>query len=249
MELAGADWIEIPGAAVTVGCLASLDPSCAEDEERHEIVVSPFWILSTEVTAGMYQACVDDGLCDASHVTASDAACTYGASGAEDRPINCIDWEGLSEFCAYAGGDLPTEAQWELAARGEHDGVAGTYWIYPWGNSPAPSCDVAVMNDGGAGCGLARTDDVGTRPATGPGLYNMACNVSEWTRDLYGLQLGGCAAYPCSDPAGPADGDQRVVRGGNWNDFYASAFRTAARDGRDPASPSPAVGGRCVVEP
>ena len=246
-ELDGSDWIAVPGATATLGCLASLDPSCGDDEGRHEVSVSPFWIMSTEVTAGMYAACVDDGWCNASHVTDSDASCTYGAAGEEDHPLNCVDWAGLSEFCAWAGGDLPTEAQWELAARGAHDGVAGTYWIYPWGASPEPSCSLVVMNDGGAGCGAGGTAAVGTKPATGLGLYNLACNVSEWTRDLYGADLGGCASYPCADPDGPADGDERVVRGGNWNDFYASAFRTAARDSRDPASPSPAIGGRCVV--
>jgi formylglycine-generating enzyme required for sulfatase activity len=246
-ELEGADWIAIPGAAATVGCLASLDPSCADDEGRHEVSVSSFWIMSTEVTAGMYAACVDDGWCNASHVTDSDASCTYGVAGDETHPLNCVDWAGMQEFCEYAGGDLPTEAQWELAVRGTHDGAADTYWIYPWGNSPEPSCTLAVMNDGGAGCGLAGTDAVGTKPSTGLGLFNMACNVSEWTRDLYGAELGGCASYPCADPDGPAAGDERVVRGGNWGDFYASAFRTAARDSRDPASPSPSVGGRCVV--
>jgi len=246
-ELDGAVWIAVPSATEAFGCLASLDPSCAEDEARHVVTVSSFWILATEVTAEMYAACVEDGACDPSHVTASDETCNYGVMGREHHPINCIDWAGMREYCAFAGGDLPTEAQWELAMRGAHDGVGEAYWIYPWGNTPEPSCDVAVMNDGTAGCGLLQTDEVGTKPATGSGLFNMACNVSEWTRDLYGAQLGGCDTYPCTDPDGPADGDERVLRGGNWNDFYASAFRTAARASRDPASSSPAVGGRCVI--
>jgi len=246
MALPGATWVEIPGATTTLGCLASLDPSCGAEEARHEVAVSPFWILSTEVTVEMYEDCVADGGCDPSHVSAG-ASCNYGVVGRESHPINCVDWAGLSEFCAWTGGDLPTEAQWERAMRGDHDGDASAYWIYPWGNAPEPACDRAVMNDGDPGCGLGHTDAVGTKPATGLGLDNMACNVSEWTRDLYGADLGGCAAYPCTDPIGPTVGDERVVRGGNWNDFYASAFRTAARDSRDPATGSPAVGGRCVI--
>jgi len=246
VELPGAAWVEVPGATTTLGCLPSLDPSCGLDEARHEIALSPFWILSTEVTVEMYELCVADDGCDPSHVGTA-ASCNYGVAGREEHPINCIDWAGLQEFCAYAGGDLPTEAQWERAMRGDHDGEASTYWIYAWGNSPAPTCDLVVMNDGDPGCGLGHTDAVGTKPSTGLGLSNMACNVSEWTRDLYGADLGGCASYPCTDPAGPTVGDERVVRGGNWNDFYTSAFRTAARDGRDPASTSPAVGGRCVI--
>jgi iron(II)-dependent oxidoreductase len=246
MELPGATWVEIPGATTTLGCLPSLDPSCGTEEYRHEVVLSPFWILSTEVTVEMYELCVAADACAPSHL-GSGASCNYGVSGREEHPINCIDWTGLQEFCAWAGGDLPTEAQWERAMRGDHDGEAATYWIYPWGNTPAPSCDRVVMNDGDPGCGLGHTDAVGSKPTTGLGLSNMACNASEWTRDLYGADLGGCASYPCTDPTGPTVGDERVVRGGNWNDFYDSAFRTAARASRDPASPSAAVGGRCAI--
>ncbi|MCK9460921.1 MAG: SUMF1/EgtB/PvdO family nonheme iron enzyme [Proteobacteria bacterium] len=246
LTLPGATWIEIPAATTTLGCLLSLDPSCGTEEARHEVVLSPFWILSTEVTVEMYAGCVADDACDPSHV-ATGSSCNYGLPDRENHPVNCIDWDGMREFCQHVGGDLPTEAQWERAMRGDHDGDGEAYWIYPWGSSPAPSCDRAVMNDGDPGCGLGHTDAVGTKPSTGAGLDNMACNVSEWTRDLYGADLGGCASYPCTDPAGPSAGDERVVRGGNWNDFYASAFRTAARDSRDPASASPAVGGRCVI--
>jgi formylglycine-generating enzyme required for sulfatase activity len=144
------------------------------------------------------------------------------------------------------GGHVATEAQWERAYRGDHDDVIESYWIYPWGNSPTPSCTHLVMDDGGPGCGLGGTDEVKTKPVTTFDLYNMGGNVAEWAFDWYGTELGGCSAYPCSDPDGPDTGVDKILRGGAWNDFFNSAFRTARRDSRDPTSPIASVGGRCT---
>jgi formylglycine-generating enzyme required for sulfatase activity len=243
--LPGMAWVKLTGGSFTLGCDNGLDPACDFDEQRHPVLLSEFWIMDTEVTVAMYNLCVTDGECLASHAgTGGD--CNLGKSGYGQHPINCLDWEGLQEFCAYVGGNIPTEAQWERAMRGDHDGVASTYWIYPWGSTPAPSCARVVMNEGVPGCGLGSTNAVKGKPATGAGLYDMGGNVSEWVRDWYSEALGGCGIGDCVDPAGPDNGVERVVRGGHWNDLYASAFRTAMRDKGAPSAKSAGIGGRCV---
>jgi formylglycine-generating enzyme required for sulfatase activity len=246
--LDGMEWIAVGGGPFTLGCNTSLDIDCDLDEGRHEVVLTDYLIMDTEVTVGMYEQCVADSACNDSNV-AMGGQCNYGVTGAEDHPINCISWAGLQEFCVYVGGDIATEAEWERAFRGDHDGVAEGYWVYPWGVSPSPSCDLVVMDDGGPGCGLDGTDEVKTKPVTELDLYNMGGNVAEWVRDWYGADLGGCASYPCTDPDGPDTGAERVVRGGAWNDFYDSAFRTARRNSRDPVSPIASIGGRCTRLP
>ncbi len=243
--LPGVSWIDIPGGDFTLGCDIVLDPSCGLDEARRQVKISDFWIMETEVTVDMYRSCVSDGACNATYVNTS-SECNYGESARTDHPINCLAWEGLKQFCAYAGGRIPTEAEWERAFRGDHDGAAESYWIYPWGNSPAPSCDRVVMNEDGPGCGDGATAPSETTPATSFGLANMGGNVSEWTADWYGETSDDCGGASCADPQGPLEGDERVVRGGAFVDMYASAFRTASRDKENPTTRSPAIGGRCV---
>ncbi len=246
-SLPGVSWIRISGGDFTLGCDVVLDPSCGLDEARRQVTLSDFWIMDTEVTVGMYATCLSDEACNASYVD-TGSECNFGAapSGREDHPINCITAEGLKQFCAYVGGRLPTEAQWERAFRGDHDDVTETYWVYPWGNAPAPSRSKVVMNEDGPGCGAGTTSEVGGKPTTGFGLLNMAGNVSEWTGDYYGESFEDCSGEPCVDPTGPADGSERVVRGGAFDDFYASAFRTARRSKEEMTTRSPAIGGRCV---
>ncbi|MBW2277356.1 MAG: SUMF1/EgtB/PvdO family nonheme iron enzyme, partial [Deltaproteobacteria bacterium] len=246
--LAGMEWISITGGSFTLGCNTTLDVSCDTDELRHEVSLVDYYIMDTEVTVAMYNLCVADSACNSSNV-AMGGQCNYDVGGKEDHPINCISWAGLQEFCIYVGGDIATEAQWERAYRGDHDGVIESYWIYPWGTSPSPSCTHVVMDDGGPGCGLGGTDEVKTKPVTELNLYNMGGNVAEWVLDWYGDELGGCVSYPCADPDGPDTGAERVTRGGAWNDIFNSAFRTARRDSRDPTSPIASVGGRCTRLP
>ncbi|MCP4599410.1 MAG: SUMF1/EgtB/PvdO family nonheme iron enzyme [Proteobacteria bacterium] len=248
VSLPGMSWIKISGGDFTLGCDIVLDPACGLDETRHSVTLSDFWIMSTEVTVDMYKTCVDEGGCNASYVD-TGSECNYGSGSTDrkDHPINCVAWDGLRQFCAYAGGRLLTEAEWERAFRGDHDDVLESYWIYPWGNTPAPSCSRVVMkDDAGLGCGSGITDKTGTKPSTSFGLSNMAGNVSEWVGDYYAETFEDCQEKTCVDPKGPADGSHRVVRGGAWNDFYTSAFRTARRDKEEPITRSPAIGGRCA---
>lgn len=244
--LTGMQWILVSGGGFTLGCDSTLDPDCDYNEQRHDLNLSDYYIMDVEATVEMYNSCVSDGGCNVSNV-ATGPQCNYGVSGREDHPINCINHTGMQEFCQWMGGDLPSEAQWERAYRGNHDGIIDTYWTYPWGDTPEPSCTEVVMSDGGAGCGLSHTDEVGTKPSTTFDLLNMGGNVSEWCVDWFSDALGGCGIGECDDPVGPDTGTERVVRGGNWNDMFSSAFRTAARDSEAPSTASAAVGGRCVL--
>lgn len=127
-----------------------------------------------------------------------------------DHPVTCLDWAAATGYCAWKGRRLCTEAEWEKAARGT-DGR-----IYPWGNE-SPTCALAVARVRGDDCERQmRTLPVGSRPAGASpyGALDMAGNVQEWVADRYSAEQ-----YETGDdtnPAGPVEGDQRVLRGGSW---------------------------------
>lgn len=237
-------WSKIPGGVFSLGCDLSVDPSCGLDEAFHDVALDDFWIMTTEVTVEMIQSCIDAGACDLTELD-TGGECNF-AAGVSSQPINCITWTGLEAFCAYVGAHLPTESEWERAFRGDHDGTNAGYWIYPWGNTPSPSCARVVMNENGPGCGTGKTNSVGSLPAGGFDLFDMAGNTAEWTGDFYSETVASCGDEPCQNPTGPLEGDMRVIRGGAFDDMFVSSFRTAKRDKEIPTATSPAVGGRCV---
>jgi formylglycine-generating enzyme required for sulfatase activity len=171
-----------------------------------------------------------------------------------EHPINCIDWDMASAYCTWRGGRLPTEAEWEYAARG------GDGRSYPWGDA-AP--DARRLNACGAECtamarragfalrplhaaddGWATTAPVGGYPAGASrfGALDMAGNVWEWTADWYGPY----PAEPQADPQGAPAGTSRVSRGGGWSSGAADAGRAADRDWFDPKVRETGLGFRCA---
>jgi formylglycine-generating enzyme required for sulfatase activity len=167
--------------------------------------------------------------------------CNWGVKGFEDHPVNCVTWDQAATFCAWTGMRLPTEFEWEAAARGL-DAPGYGLREYPWGDPPA-TCALARMAQGGGaagyGCGSGgMTAAVCSLPAgdTPEGLCDMAGNVAEWTLLPY-------FDYP--PPGAGADEATRVVRGGGLADG-ASALRGAARNVRDPQAGYVDVGFRCV---
>ncbi|HZO13350.1 MAG TPA: SUMF1/EgtB/PvdO family nonheme iron enzyme, partial [Polyangiaceae bacterium] len=134
---------------------------------------------------------------------------------------------------------LPTEVQWQKAAAGADS------WAYPTGEAMV-TCDHAIMSQRGDGCGRGTTWPVGSKPrGKSPyGVLDMSGNVSEWVLDWYDPKYYREA--PESDPAGPAEGAMRSVRGGNWRDVAPRLLRTSARDKRPPATHSIQVGFRCA---
>ena len=220
------------------------DRGGARDERPRRVAVSTFFLDRTEVTSAAYRACVVAGGCPAEHVlTARERpACTLDQPGRESFPVNCVAWEGAEAFCRWRGRRLPTEAEWELAARGREGRP------YPWGRE-APTC--ARCGIGGHTCGSGAVV-VGSRPegASPEGVLDLCGNVMEWVADWYAADAYRKAA--AHDPSGPESGEERVVRGGvrgrrGWVDTAAPAdLESTVRASRRPATKAAGLGFRCA---
>jgi len=189
-----AEMVSVPGGSFRMGCNERVDLECFKNEKpARDVEVAAFSIDKTEVTVSAYQNCVNAGRCSEPGTGIFGAgSCNWGAPVREQHPINCVDWHQALAYCEWAGKRLPTEAEWEKAARGT-DGRK-----YPWGNG-APSCDKAIFS----GCGSG-TQAVGDRSsgASPYGALDMSGNVYEWTAGEYaeGHSLrGGSWHY---DPGG-----------------------------------------------
>lgn len=225
----------VPAGSFTMGC--SGDAQCEPDElPAHEVGLSAFHLDETEVTVQRYRACVEAGVCNQNGFDA--AACTWGR--ADDLlPINCVSFAQAQRFCEWTGARLPTEAEWERAARGD-DGRR-----YPWGNDEA-SCVNAVVAEGARrACSRQGPEPVATVGQSGPyGHHDLAGNVWEWTADWYGPSF--YSESSTTNPRGPAGGGERVVRGGGWMAGDPSSVRTTHREGAEPDTHSPTTGFRCA---
>ena len=228
---------EVPAGPFFMGCNEVVDNQCEPSEKPSlRVELSGFLIDRYEVTNDEYRACVTAGGCAVPHI---GDLCDYTKSGWDGHPVNCVDYNQAAAYCAWAGKRLPTEAQWEKAARGV-DGQK-----YPWGNSPEPSCDYAVVFEEGA-CGTRETMPVGSRPkgASPYGVMDMAGNVWEWVADWFDENY--YRSSPDDDPQGPATGTNRVLRGGSWGMSYINFLRCSARWGKEPAADFGTIGFRCV---
>ena len=231
------DMVEVPAGAFWMGCNAAVDTECDSDEKpQHQVTLSAYLIDATEVTVAAYAACVQAGAC-----TEPDTGgyCNWGAADRAEHPVNCVDWDQAGAYCAWAEKRLPTEAEWEKAARGT-DGA-----VYPWGNGAA-SCTLAVYDDGSEnGCGTGGTLPVGSRPAGASpyGALDMAGNVWEWVSDWFGGSYYDTS--PSKNPDGPVSGSDRVIRGGGF--YYGAAYlRASSRHGNSPGDPNGHFGFRCA---
>jgi formylglycine-generating enzyme required for sulfatase activity len=200
----------------------------------HSVTLGPYSIDKYEVTVGQYRTCVNAGVCAAPVQTSAAAVCNWSKPGREAHPINCVTWQEAKAFCAFAGKRLPSEAEWEYAARG------GTQRWYPWGND-APSCSRATFTPKGGPQCSAGTSPVGSHAASvSPfGLFDMAGNVEEWVWDVYAPYTSAAQV----NPFGPTKAGKHVIRGGNWN-YDLAALRTFARWYTDSAGDY--IGFRCA---
>ena len=198
-----------------------------DEQPVHTVVLDAFWIDRTEVTNEQYITCMAAGVCEAPRCAGYDDA------AAASYPVTCVDWSDAAAYCAWVGARLPTEAEWEYAARGPQG------YTYPWGND-APTCDRANYS----GC-VGGRDRIGSRPsgASWCGALDMAGNVWEWVVDWH--DSGYYASSPSSDPQGPASGVHRVLRGGSWYvvPLYA---RSADRSRFGPGHTDGNLGFRCA---
>lgn len=225
----GGPTVLVPAGAFMMGCNPAVVIPCDTDEMPfHSVVVSAFELDRTEVTQAAYANCVDDG------------RCTLPAGGWDpiDRgtfPVTHVTWYQARAYCEWNGKRLPTEAEWEMAARGP-DGR-----LYPWGNA-TPTCEHA--NLALEGCG-GMTWSAGSRPAgRSPfGADDLAGNVVEWVADWY--DDGYYAEAPSVDPTGPAEGFVKVLRGGSFASETRSA-RTSYRGFVQPDAAPAVIGFRCA---
>ncbi len=235
--------IKIPRGRFSLGCRARRDPDCEPDEfPRRQIFLDSFAIDRYEVTWKQYAECVAAGACSALALARcevwTDEGFVRGASIPErfrgaSQPVVCATWAQAAEFCEWHGKRLPTEAEWERAARG--DGITQ----YPWGDDP-PTCARAQNYQ----CGYT-TAPVGTHPAgaSPEGVHDLAGNVSEWVHDWYTKKAYRDSAR--QNPAGPSRGEVRVVRGGSFYDGHGD-LRISYRYGLSPEFGFGTVGFRCA---
>jgi len=236
----GGPMVIIPAGEFMMGCNESVDNQCGSDEKPyHRVYLDAYYIDKHEVTVAEYRKCVNAGGCKDPD---TGQYCNWGQSGHESHPINCVDWNQAQDYCSWAGKRLPTEAEWEKAARGT-DGRK-----YPWGNETA-SCQYAVMSEGGGGCGRNFTWPVcsKTQGNSPYGLCDMAGNVWEWVSDWYDEDYYGSS--PSQNPQGPSTGQLRVLRGGSWSFYNPGDLRASYRVRHVPTvrrSRYGLVGFRCV---
>ena len=226
VEAPTGEMVAVDAGDFVMGCNESVDDQCDDDETpQHTVTLAAFEIDVTEVTQEQYSACVAAGAC-------AEPACPWDCS-VSDLPATCVDWTGASSYCAWAEKRLPTEAEWEKAARGT-DGNK-----YPWGNSE-PDCSHTNMLDCTGG-----VLPVGSLPkgASPYGALDMAGNVVELVADFYAADY--YAESPAENPTGPAKGSRYSGRGGGYKSEPVWQ-RASKRDWYDADDEGPSLGFRCA---
>jgi formylglycine-generating enzyme required for sulfatase activity len=209
----------------------------AEDERPiHTVYLDTFDIGRYEVTNRQYAQCVRAGICNP-----PDNTYYFPNPDYAQYPVTDVSWFDAKAYCEWIGGDLPTEAQWEKAARG---GLTGK--LYTWGDE-MPICQDGAPNGANfMNPGSCETmAPVGTYAPNGYGLYDMAGNVWEWTADWYDANYYSLTGQNNNNPFGSFTGVTRILRGGAWN-FGENALRVSTRTSYDPDLRFDNVGFRCV---
>jgi formylglycine-generating enzyme required for sulfatase activity len=253
------DMVPVPGGSFFMGD----DDGTKYERPSHQVHLAPYCMDRFEVTVSAYKACSDAGECKRAGVTNAwagidakqhatfDPLCNArDPEGHANHPINCVDWAMASRFCESRGKRLPSEAEWEFAARGP-DGRR-----YPWGDEPP---NASLLNACGTECeawgkkhgeaeramyassdGFATTAPVGSFPkgASRYGVEDVVGNVWEWVGDWFAPYEAG--------PSPPAEGTERVIRGGAWNGSEPAWVRPTFRFKASPEDRSYGTGFRCA---
>lgn len=231
------------------------DHAQPQEGPAHSVTVSPFCIDRSEVTVAQYQQCVEAHACSRASLNGATTVSSTGGCNAEiegraQHPVNCVSWHQADAFCAWAGGRLPTEAEWEMTARDEG--------ALPDAGARRPA-SIEAANVCGDECTalfttlprfpnhhdpFAATAPVGSLPTstTGRLVNDLLGNVFEWVADGYAPYSANPASNPIGDPASP----KRSVRGGGWRDDDPERVTLTYREGIVPGYVSPNLGFRCV---
>jgi formylglycine-generating enzyme required for sulfatase activity len=235
------DMVFIPAGEFWMGCSPSDSECYAEEKPYHKVYIDGYYINKYEVTVAEFEKCVNAGSCKKENYYSKqekpDWACNLGDSAKENHPMNCVTWYGAKEFCEWTGKRLPTEAEWEKAARG------GTDTKYPWGNefkTGMANCDEGTCKDG-----YQTTSPVGSFKANGYGLFDMIGNVWEWVNDWYDEKY--YQSSPGKNPAGPSSSSLKVLRGGSWDDL-TRLMRVSDRNRNYPDVRNDINGFRCAKD-
>jgi len=223
----GAKMVYVPGGTFSMGSYVGR----SNEQPIHDVTLDSFWIDKTEVTNGQYELCVADGMCEQPESYSGDFT-------GNQQPVVGVNWDDAEAYCTWVGSRLPTEAEWEYAARGAEGNT------YPWGNS-RPTCDLLNYHDGNNYC-IKKTTAVASYSPEGDswvGASDMAGNVWEWVNDWYDGDY--YTNSTTNNPTGPQNGSSNTLRGGSW-DLSAYYARSSDRNNWTPTLRGNRVGFRCA---
>lgn len=248
-----AELVFVPEGEFLMGSNPSEPYFWGAEAPKHTVYLDTFWIYITEVTNSMYRACVEDDKCPVPQENHSHTIENYFNNPDYDGyPVIYVTHADAATYCEWAGGRLPTEAEWEKAARGT-DG-----YLFPWGDGELQDYYANFCDEGCPGHSVESTergfDDgyrdvapVGSYPdgASPFGVLDMAGNVLEWVADWYAVDY--YIRSPDANPMGPEDGTKNIIRGGSWWSLR-EGLRPAARASKSIDYSSDMVGFRCAVD-
>lgn len=237
VNLDGAEVVFIQGGTFSLGSSSTAAIKSPVELPETGVDLNSFYIYSHEVTNSQYSKCVAAGGC--LDITKMETGTTshYGDPAYDAYPVTGVDWLMAYDYCKWAGGRLPSEGEWEAAAR------SSNAFIYPWGNE-GPTCDKTNMKSCSA---EPTTVQVGSYPAgaTPTKLYDMAGNVWEWVNDWWSPDHSLLAGF---NPVGPVTGTLKVIKGGGYQST-PDRLRSAVRLGTDPGYGFDDLGFRCIANP
>ena len=211
----------------------------------HAVTLPDYELMKAEVTVSQFNECVAVGVCGSDNYDSNNDSvhCNFGNSEREEHPMNCVNWTGAAMYCAWVDARLPTEAEWEFAARS-----GGLSRDFPWGDEGS-NCDLAIMYEAYAGCGIGSSWPVCSKTLgnTDQGVCDMAGNIQEWVEDDYHSEY-----YDEDYGEAPTDGtawntgeSSKVLRGGSFG-VISSGLRATARRFDDPSTLDQYNGFRCA---